>query len=90
MSIEEEEGKKEEDTGAVQGTLGPSASCVCTLYFVLHLAFIQYNIRTWPSFAIGLHSPWPKFTWPSFALAFILLGLSSLGLHSLGLHSPWT
>ena len=30
MSIEEaEEGKKEEDTGAVQGTLGPSASCVC-------------------------------------------------------------
>ena len=64
---------------------------VC-LYFVLCtlLAFIEYNIRTWPSFTIGLHSPWPKFTWPSFALAFILLGLSSLGLHSLGLNSPWT
>ena len=28
MSIEEEEGKKEEDTGAVQGTLGPSASYI--------------------------------------------------------------
>ena len=28
MSIEEEEGKREEDTGAVQGTLGPSASYI--------------------------------------------------------------
>ena len=28
MSIEAEEGKKEEDTGAVQGTLGPSASYI--------------------------------------------------------------
>ena len=26
--IEEKEGKKEEDTGAVQGTLGPSASYI--------------------------------------------------------------
>ena len=34
--IEEKEGKKEEDTGAVQGTLGPSASCVCT--------YLEYKI----------------------------------------------
>ena len=37
--------------------------------FPLYLAFIQYNIRTWPSFALGLSSTWPKFTWPKFALA---------------------
>ena len=45
MSIEEaEEGKKEEDTGAVQGTLGPSASCVCTLEYKKSISRKQYLI----------------------------------------------
>ena len=30
--------------------------CVCILYFVLYLAFIQYNVRTWPKFPLGLNS----------------------------------
>ena len=45
MSIEEEEGKREEDTGAVQGTQGPSAylsNHLFYLLFVSYFVFISY------------------------------------------------
>ena len=39
MSIEEEEGKRDKDTGAVQGTQGPSAYLSNHLFYLLFVSY---------------------------------------------------
>ena len=53
MSIEEEEGKREEDTGAVQGTQGPSAYLSNHLFYLLFVSyFLLISYMTLSSYIV--------------------------------------